>query len=617
MTIPFRPFLRRTLQCALPALTAMLICAAMASPATAWSPFEQEWSPYDGWQLSSFQVSGIPGGIEGDLKAGLAQTGRRRWLRSPILPSFSARTLEEDIARIRLALAREGYPAATVTPVAAVDNLGRQLGLTLEIAAGPMVSVVSTDLQGWPAALAPPDSTAHGMLQAGRRFRDVELDLSRQFLRRYLRDRGFAMAEVATAVRAASDTTVVITFSIAPGDLYLITSVSATGSSPDLEPVTRRLTNLELPLPYSETRLEEVAFDLRTTQLYRQVNLSVNPTAPQELELVVAVENARMRSLEASLGTWSDNPWMARIGWNHRNLLGGGKGVDVHAAFATHTWNVGGGLTWFGWLSPRARTRVGAEWKREDEDTYLSREWRLDVTQSLRLRNRDLANIGVSVSRLSLRPYSEVDRLIIDRESGLFEVWSNRHWDWTDDPLYPSHGGSAKLTATWSPPIGVNDSPYISLQGDLSLYRSLGRLGVLAGHTRVGLAEPLGGTEALLPNRRFYAGGYSNMRGYGRRQLGPRDDEGVPRGGAAVLLGGVEARIPLVWLFEAAVFVDAGQVWWRPRDIRLADVETAAGVGLDVRTPLGPVRVGYAWNLGEVAPGQSTAMAHIGVGYPW
>jgi outer membrane protein assembly factor BamA len=596
---------------------AIAICAAMAGPAAAWSPFEQEWSPYEGWQLSSFHVSGIPGELEGDLKAGLALTGKRRLLRSPVLPSFSARMLEEDIARIRLALAREGYPAATVTPVATMDNTSKQLDLTLEIAPGPMVSVVSVDMQGWPAALAPPDSTSRELLHAGLRFRDADLEMSRQFLRHYLRDRGFAMAEVATAVRSASDTTVVITCSITPGDSYHITSVSATGSSPDLEPVTRRLTNLKLPLLYSETRLEEVTFDLRTTQLYRQVTLSVNATAPQELELVVTVENAPMRSLEASLGTWSDNPWMARVGWNHRNLLGGGKGVDVHAAFATHTWNVGGGLTWFGWLSPRARTRVGAEWKREDEDAYLSREWRLDVTQSLRLRNRDLANIGVSVSRLSLRPYSEVDRLIIDRESGLFEVWSNRHWDWTDDPLYPSRGGSAKVTATWSPPIGVNDSPYISLQGDLSLYRSLGRLGVLAGHTRVGLAEPLGGTEALLPNRRFHAGGYSNMRGYGRRQLGPRDDEGVPRGGAAVLLGGVEARIPLFWLFEAAVFVDAGQVWWRPRDIRLADVETAAGVGLDVRTPLGPVRVGYAWNLGEVTPGQSTAMAHIGVGYPW
>ncbi|MBK9472482.1 MAG: BamA/TamA family outer membrane protein [bacterium] len=156
----------------------------------------------------------------------------------------------------------------------------------------------------------------------------------------------------------------------------------------------------------------------------------------------------------------------------------------------------------------------------------------------------------------------------------------------------------------------------MSCRGDLSLYRSLGRLGVLAGHTRVGLAEPLGGTEALLPNRRFYAGGWQHAR-LRPAPVGSRDDEGVPRGGDAAVPGGVEARIPLVWLFEAAVFVDAGQVWWRPRDIRLADVETAAGVGLDVRTPLGPVRVGYAWNLGEVAPGQSTAMAHIGVGYPW
>lgn len=600
-----------------PTLVVLALCAALAGTATARSPLEQAWSPYDGWALTSFRLSGVPDGLEGDLKAGLAQSGKSRLLRRPVLPAFSVRALEEDIARIRLFLAREGYPAATVVPVASYDNTRRKLGLVLEIAPGPATSIASVAVQGWPRGLAPPDSTAGEMPRAGRRFRDAELDAARQYLRRHLRDQGFALAEVTFAAQPASDTTVVVTAAVEPGDRYVITTVTATGCSPDLVPVTSRLTNLRPPVLYSETRIEEVAFDLKSTQLYRQVTMSVAPDAPGELHLLATVENARMRSVEASLGTWSDNPWMVRAGWNHRNLLGGGRGLDAQAAFAPHNQSVGGGLTWFGWLSPRARTRTGAGWVREDEEAYESREWRLDLTQSLRLRGRDVANVGVSVSRVSLTLLSEVDQSLVDSQGGLFEVFGNRTWDWTDDPLYPGVGGSAKLTATWAPPIGLTDSPYASMRGDVSLYRRLGRFAVLAGHTRVGLAVPLGGSEALLPNRRFYAGGYSTMRGYGRRELGPRDDDGAPRGGGAVLIGGVEARIPLVWLFESAVFVDAGQVWWRPRDIRLADVAVAAGLGLDVRTPLGPVRLGYAWNLGDVALGEPKALAHFGVGYPW
>ena len=599
------------------ALVAMALCAALFGNATARSPLEQEWSPYSGWALTSFELSGVPGGLEGELKAGLAQSGKSRLLRRPALPAFSARVLEEDIARIRLFLAREGYPAAQVTPVASFDNTRKRLGLILEIAPGPATRVATVDLQGWPQGLALPDSAAGEMPRAGRRFRDAELEASRQYLRRYLRDRGFALAEVTFEAHPTGDTTATVTAAVAPGDRYHITTVTTTGCSPDLVPVTSRLTNLKPPVLYSETRIEEVAFDLRSTQLYRQVTMSVSPEAPGELHLLATVENARMRSVEASLGTWSDNPWMVRAGWNHRNLFGGGRGLDAQAAFAPHNQSVGGGLTWFGWLSPRARTRTGAGWVREDEEAYQSREWRLDLTQSLRLRSRDVANLGVSISRVSLTLFSEVDQGLVDSQGGLFEVFGNRTWDRTDDPLYPGGGGSAKLTAIWAPPFGLTDSPYASMQGDVSLYRPLGRFAVLAGHTRVGLAVPLGGSEALLPNRRFYAGGYSSMRGYGRRQLGPRDDDGAPLGGGAVLIGGVEARIPLVWLFESAVFVDAGQVWWRPRDIRLADVAAAAGISFDVRTPLGPVRVGYAWNLGDVATGEPKALAHFGVGYPW
>lgn len=617
MTRRHRHFPSTTLRRRLATLAAVVLCAALCGTAAARSPIEQEWSPYGGWALTSFRLSGVPDGLEGELKDGLALSGKSRLLRSPLLPAFSVRMLEEDIARIRLFLAREGYPAAAVTPVALRDNARRRLGLDLRIEPGPMIRIAAIDLQGWPAALAPPDPAADGMPHAGRRFRDAELEASRQYLRRFLRDRGYAQAEVTCEAHPASDTTVVVTTSIVPGDVYHITEVTATGCSPDLEPVTRRLMNLDLPLLYSETRLEEVAFDLRSTQLYRQVTLSVSPEAPGELHLLATVENARMRSVEASVGTWSDNPWMVRAGWNHRNLLGGGKGLDTQAAFAPHNQSVGGGLTWFGWLSPRARTRTGAGWVREDEDAYQSREWRLDLTQSLRLRGRDVANAGVSVSRVALTLFSEVDRSLVDTQGGLFEVFGNRTWDRTDDPLYPGDGGSAKLTATWAPPLGLTDSPYAGLQGDVSLYRRLGGFAVLAGHTRLGLAVPLGGSEALLPNRRFYAGGYGSMRGYGRRQLGPRDQDNAPLGGGAVLLGGIEARVPLIWIFQTAVFVDAGQVWWKPRDMRLADVAGAAGACFDVGTPLGPVRLGYAWNLGDVAPGEPKAMAHFGVGYPW
>ena len=578
---------------------------------------EQEWSRYQGWELRGFELVGAPSDLSGELKKGLVLTGQGRLLRSRRYPAFSFRLLREDMARTRLFLAREGYPAAEVEPVADLDALRRRLRVRFRIDPGPMVLVASISPEGWPADLPPPEFDEDAGVRVGRRISDRRLDHTRLGLRSRLRDSGFALAEVAASVRPVSGPAVAVVFTITPGDHYTITEAVVEGCSPNLAGVTRRVLDITPPVPYSVSLLAERTFDLRATQLYRQVSLETFPSGPGALLLEAQVEDARMRSLEASLGTWSDNPWMLRSGWTHRNLLGGGRGLDVRGGLATHTQNLGGGISWLGWLSPGARSRLGAEWVREDEDAYLSKELRLDLVQSFRPRLRDMAHVGVSLSRVSVTAFGTVDQQIVDRQGNLFEVWADRKWDWTDDPLYPARGGFCKLTATYSPPIGLSESPYLSVQGDVSGYRALSGRTVLAGRIRTGYAHPLGGTEAVLPNRRFYAGGYNTVRGYGRRQLGPRDSNGIARGGDLVLLAGTELRVPVVWLLEVALFADVGQVWLRPGDLRLSEMETSAGFDLDIRTPLGPARLGYAWNLGRVYPGQPEALAHFGMGYPW
>jgi len=134
---------------------------------------------------------------------------------------------------------------------------------------------------------------------------------------------------------------------------------------------------------------------------------------------------------------------------------------------------------------------------------------------------------------------------------------------------------------------------------------------------RGGWSRPLRDSTDVLPNRRFYAGGYNSMRGYARRRLGPRDAEDNPRGGQAMLLAGAEWRRPLVWILEGALFLDTGNVWRTPDEVDLASLQTAWGADLDVRTPIGPLRVGHSWILGTPQAGEPRTLWHFGIGYPW
>jgi len=97
--------------------------------------------------------------------------------------------------------------------------------------------------------------------------------------------------------------------------------------------------------------------------------------------------------------------------------------------------------------------------------------------------------------------------------------------------------------------------------------------------------------------RRFFAGGGSSVRGYGFQRAGPLDDDGDPLGGLTLTEASVELRLPIpLWgrlrdRLGAVAFLDGGQLSepsfaWRTRDLFFG-----GGVGLRVRTPLGPLRL--------------------------
>jgi outer membrane protein assembly factor BamA len=404
---------------------------------------------------------------------------------------------------------------------------------------------------------------------------------------------------------------------VVPGEHFLIDSVVVTGCAEDLQPLARRVLDIREGSAFDAARLDGAAADLRSTQLFSGVTLTTEPSGPGLMELTAELADARMRSWRASVGTWNDNPWMVTTGWTHRNLFRRGRGLYIDGTYATHEQRVGAAYFWLGWLSPRARSSVVTEWLREDEDAYLSVENSLELVQSFRPRNRALSNVGVGLSRVDVQTRSPDVTDIPESQDWLLELWFDRKWDWTNDMMFPTRGGYAKIGLTYAPPGGPFKASYAKVQGDGAAYLPVGERIVLAARLRLGWSRPLGEADDLLANRRFFAGGYNTMRGFERRGLGPKDSAGSARGGQVVGLAGAETRLRLAGIFDLAFFADSGQVWREPQDVAWSEMELALGVDLDLRSPLGPVRVGHAWTVTSVSIGTPRTLWHFGIGYPW
>ncbi len=588
----------------------------LAVTAPSYGQNNRSWNRFNGWEITAFNLDGLPDNFPGGLARGLVLSGQWKMFKGTVRPPFSASQLSDDLVRIRLFMAREGYPVAKVDPVLTPSADGRQLSVILKISPGDPVRVAGLTLKGWPEGMAFPDTNNADILHKNNIFKDEKVDSSVHGLENLLLNSGYANSLVSCSLEIVSPFLVQLVFTVDPGKYFTLDEILISGCSDDLKTLAHRIINIDPGTEYSRARLTEASMDLRTTQLFSQVVLETEPLSRESLSLTAQLEDARMRRWSAAIGSWSDNPWMVRAGWVHRNLFKKGRAFDVHGTVAAHEQIIGTGVTWLGFLSPRARTRASFEYVREDEDAYLSNEYRTELMQSFRPKDRDIWNVGITLSHVEVQEWG-VDEDMPENQGILLEFWTDRKWDWTDSPLYPTGGGYLKTSVTYAPSYLFSESPYAAIQLDGSAYKKIVGKTILAGRLRVGLAEPLGDSIDIISSRRFHAGGYNTHRGYSRRDLGPRDDEGNPRGGQAILLAGLEIRVPLIWLFDLAGFVDTGQLWQLRKEASLGGMAVALGVDLDIRTPLGPLRFGYAWNQTTTEYGQSSGLWHGGIGYPW
>ena len=100
--------------------------------------------------------------------------------------------------------------------------------------------------------------------------------------------------------------------------------------------------------------------------------------------------------------------------------------------------------------------------------------------------------------------------------------------------------------------------------------------------------------------KRYFLGGSTNLRGWGRYEVSPLTGVGLPIGGISFVNFSTELRVPLVGKLGAVAFIDGGNVWTNPWDFNLNDLRYDVGTGLRYNTPVGPVRLDVGWQMNPI-----------------
>ena len=109
--------------------------------------------------------------------------------------------------------------------------------------------------------------------------------------------------------------------------------------------------------------------------------------------------------------------------------------------------------------------------------------------------------------------------------------------------------------------------------------------------------------ETLLYDK-FYLGGSSSLRAWEALKFLTEAVNNLPKGELTRLLVNLEIRFPLVWLFGGELFFDGGQLTNQVKNISLDSMKWGMGFGITFASPLGPIRLDYAYQVDNPESGQ-------------
>jgi outer membrane protein assembly factor BamA len=581
------------------AVAAVLIAIAASAPPTI---------PDDAWlyrdrRVGTVRVEGLDARTSSLLRAGLAVSADE----AVFFPSV----LEEDLVRVRLFLACHGHAEPAFRVTVGPSRRGRNVSITFHVESRPVL-VEFLRFEGTPAAVGRKERDLTGAL-VDQAFTDAGVDSAKAALLRELRMEGHARATVESRVERTAGDGAGMTMLAEPGSVFYWGDTVVEGLPDDLTPLAARVANLTRGGRYSPRDVERAEENLRLLGLFGRIRVATEPVAPDTLEVRVEASVRRPRSVRAGLGYWTDDGIRGGAQWEHRNFFERGRSLGVGAVASQYKQEGFISTRWPALLAPRIWTEVRLALSNATEDNYEQLETSASLSNRWWFTSRSSLVFGLGTSRV------KVDGRLPDfdgeRNDFLVGLSSQLQYDGSDHILRPTRGRKLNVGAEWAP-ASVSDNEYAIVDIEGVHYLRLPFTTVLTSRVLVGGAKPLGQTESLLPDRRFYSGGASSHRGFARRQLGPLDRDGNPIGGEAVFNASLDLRFPIFRRLRGALFVDAGQVWFRSEDVQLGSLEVAIGPGLWIDTAVGPFRFDVGFRITDVSPAPRQAH-HIAIGKPF
>ena len=591
--------------------------------------------------IASVRVNGASAFKQSALKAflktqprGLLETGR---------------AVDADLAADREALSsfyrERGYANAKALGSQIVPGTSpRTLDVVFGIEEGNRVTVRSRRLEGV-TSLPAPDLERTLVVKPGATYHASDAGQDVERLRAEYLSRGFAdvRVEVTAAFPAGSDTEVDVSYSVAEGKQLFFGKTVIRGNRKTALSVVRR----ELPYkegePLSFPKLLEAQQNLSRLGVFSRVELSALPqeTPTSSRPLLLTLSEGKPWSILYGLGAeWDSNDKTGfrlnprfSLGASYANLFGRAILASVDARYSIRETRLIGTLLDRSVFNSRIPVSLTLFATRDERTINIDRAGGfLQADRRLNTNVKTSIRLQYEIVKSTLDPLAPPDERqnqnIKIASVGLGFAFDNR-----PDPFNPRSGLFVSTDFKYAFPLLSASANFLKGFFQATTYRPVGPVTAVLG-VRLGGIEPLGPCDVIenpscVPNlsipvaERFFSGGRTTHRAFAQDELAIESetkvtlpDRTVFLGGNGVFVGNLELRIPIDGDLGVALFLDAGNLWGDYRSITLKGLRYGAGAELQYLTPVGPLRLGYAWKL-DRKEGESPSEFILSIGYPF
>ncbi|KUK55997.1 MAG: surface antigen [Marinimicrobia bacterium 46_47] len=443
-------------------------------------------------------------------------------------------------------------------------------------------------------------------LLPGQRFRDESVENMRRELFKILLDHGYPEPDITYTLFLKNEKRQVdVHLTITPGRIYHLGDIRISGNEHIKPFVIQKQVTLEQGDIFSQSALEKNQQLVQQLGLFEYVSIKNLVREKNEdtgtLPVEIFVQELPQWSFKTGAGYGLDERIRFSATIRRQPFFGKARYAVLTLKYSyLEPYHINLKITQPAFLTSRSTLFLNPFARREREKAYNLERFGVSVTfqQGLSSFSNTFVNYTIERNQLDLSEDITDAFLLTNTYYNKSKISWGISTDRSSPLFYPDKGFFASFVTTFS---GLPGSQYhyVSALTEFKKFQYITEGLIIAGRIKIGSMKPVMNDESAPIEERFFAGGSNSVRGFLRNELSPKNENDISVGGNSYFEASLEFRHQLLNILSGVLFVDIGNVWIDYNSHNFKDLAWSPGVGIRIRTPIGPIRFDVAYPLNQ------------------